>query len=69
MGMYIFWRQRKNWHLFYTDKQETRNYWQERIFGNFVIDEIPGDHVTCIEDEENAIGVAQWAARELMENA
>lgn len=53
----------------FTDKQETRNYWQERIFGNFVIDEIPGDHVTCIEDEENAIGVAQWAARELMENA
>lgn len=50
----------------FTDKQETRSYWRERIFGDFVIDEIPGDHITCIEDEKNAFEVAQWAAKELM---
>lgn len=60
---------KENLAFIFTDKQETRNYWAERIFGDFVVDEIPGDHVTCIEDEVNAVHVAKWAAKELREYA
>lgn len=52
----------------FTDKEETRGYWRDRIFGNFEIDEIPGNHVTCIEDEKNAYVVANWAKKELLKN-
>lgn len=52
----------------FTDKEETRDYWRDRIFGNFEIDEIPGNHVTCIEDSQNAYVVADWAKKELLKN-
>ncbi len=45
----------------FTESDVMRDYWNERILGSLEFEMVPGNHVTCIEDEENAKVIAGYA--------
>lgn len=42
----------------FTDRQDTLKFWKELCIGNFEEITIEGNHITCIEEDENAFKVA-----------
>ncbi|MGE6513745.1 amino acid adenylation domain-containing protein [Lysinibacillus sphaericus] len=43
----------------FTNKQDTLKFWKELCIGDFEETSIEGNHITCIEDDENACKVAE----------
>lgn len=50
---------KENFDLVQMDKQSVINYWKRFCLGKFSIFEIPGNHVSCVEDKDNAKCVAK----------
>jgi len=49
----------------FTVVDENRRYWEERCIGDLEMIPVPGNHVSCMEDPENAAVIAQWARKGL----
>lgn len=45
---------KENFDLVQMEKQNVINYWKKFCLGQFSIHEIPGDHVSCVENKDNA---------------
>lgn len=42
----------------FTDRQDTLKFWKDLCIGHFEEIAIAGNHITCIEDDDNASRVA-----------
>jgi len=49
----------------FTNGEENRQYWVERCIGDLEVIPIPGNHISCMEDSDNAAIVAEWARKGL----
>lgn len=45
---------KENFNLVQMEKENVINYWKKFCLGQFTIQEIPGDHVSCVENNNNA---------------
>ena len=51
----------------FTKPEDMKAYWTERVVGDICWTPVPGNHITCIEDERNAKIIAEHAGKNLEE--
>lgn len=59
MGIFVIYQHVKNKNIFFADKNQNLEMWNDICLGEFEVINVPGNHVTCIHSEENATLLAQ----------